>query len=85
MNFFQWNELGLQLSQIRAKTMNVDEVKSLVTILVTSGLSGATVHAYLSGQDIASTVSALATLAGVAYHVYQHWNMVKVPEKSVAK
>ena len=63
--------------------MNGDEINSLVTKLVLTGMSawlGTSVATQSQDQAIAAGAGALAAMI---WGVYSHWNMKKVPETAV--
>lgn len=63
--------------------MNSDEISALVTKIVVGLFSmgmGASVVTQSQGAAIAT---GLGAVAAVLFGVYQHWNMRKVPEKSI--
>jgi len=72
--------------------MNSDELKSLVTLLVTlicgalatHGVTVSTEDKMQMIGDLSIMVPATISFAGIVTHIVQHWNMKKVPENSVA-
>ena len=63
--------------------MNSDEISSLVTKIVLSLCSGLAAKYGVDGNVVATLASGAGALAALAFGVYQHWNMAKVPEKSM--
>ena len=64
--------------------MNSDEIASLlrkIILAVAASTGGAT---FVSGNDAASIASGLVSIGTIAWGVYEHWNMKKVPENTVA-
>ena len=63
--------------------MNSDEIQSLVTKVALSLLTGVATKYGLDGNLVATLASGAGALAALLFGVYQHWNMAKVPEKSM--
>jgi surface antigen len=60
--------------------MNGDEIDALVTKIVL-GVFSTGFGASLATQDQESAIATgIGALAAIAYGVYKHWNMRKVPE-----
>jgi len=65
--------------------MNSDEIKSLIVkvlIMVLTSVATA-MHLTPDASSIATAAADIADLGVLAYGVYIHWNMRKVPETSV--
>ena len=60
--------------------MNSDEISSLVTKIVLSLCSGLAAKYGVDGNVVATLASGAGALAALAFGVYQHWNLKKVPE-----
>jgi hypothetical protein len=65
--------------------MNSDEIQSLVVKVLIMILTATATALHLSpdSSSIATAAADLASLGAFAYGVYIHWNMRKVPEKSI--
>ena len=63
--------------------MNGDEIQALVTKLVLGAFSTGFGAALATQSQETAIATGLGALAAIAYGVYSHWNMRKVPEKSV--
>ncbi len=60
--------------------MNPDAAGSLVRQILTAVLSGGAADAYANNDQIAAIVSGAAALASVAWSIYSHYGMKKVPQ-----
>ena len=63
--------------------MNKDEVVSLVTKILLMVLTPIAVQHHVSGDNVTAFVTDGVDMAVLAYGVYSHWNMKKVPETAV--
>jgi len=61
--------------------MNADAIDSLVTKVVATLLAGYAGDSIASGTQVQAIAAGAGALAAVAYGVYRHWNMKKVPAK----
>lgn len=61
--------------------MNSDEIKQVVGIIVAVG-SPYAAQLGLTPGALQNVVTAIGTLIGVGYLIYQHWNMKKTPENA---
>lgn len=62
--------------------MNSDEIKALIIKVLIMILSPLAAKYGIDGNVLASAASAVATLAVLAYGIYDHWNMRKVSENA---
>ena len=63
--------------------MNSDEIQSAVTKLVIMALTGVATKYGIDGSTLMTMAAGVGAAAAFIYGVYQHWNMTKVPEKSM--
>ena len=63
--------------------MNSDEISSLVTKIALSFLTGIATKYGIDGAVVPTLAAGAGALAALLFGVYQHWNMAKVPEKSM--
>lgn len=61
--------------------MNSDEIKSLAVKIALVVLSPLAAKYHISGDTVTAIVIDLVDAGVLAYGIYDHWNMVKVPEK----
>ena len=60
--------------------MNKDEITSLAVKILLMVLTPVAVQHHISGDNVTAFVTDLVDAAVLAYGVYSHWNMKKVPE-----
>ena len=60
--------------------MNGDEIDALVTKLVLAGFTTWGGDALATGAQEQTIAAGIGALGALAYGVYRHWNMKKVPE-----
>jgi len=63
--------------------MNSDSVASMVRQILTLLLSSAAASSYVSGDQAVAIAGGAAALVSVAWSVWAHYGMRKVPEKAV--
>ena len=61
--------------------MNGDQIGNAVRQVATLVLSSTAASAYVSSSQSVAIAAGLAALASVAWSIYAHWGMVKVPAK----
>ena len=63
--------------------MNSDMIDALITKVVASALAATAGATGASGDENTAIATGAGALAAVAYGVYKHWNMRKVPETAI--
>ena len=65
--------------------MNSDEIKSLAVKLAIMGLTAlaTSLHQNFGADSITAIATDIVDLGALAYGVFIHWNMKKVPENAV--
>lgn len=73
-------KLDLLTLLIRGKYMNTDEWKSLIVKLLIVALTPLATKFGIDGNTTAAVAAWIGTGVVLAYGIYDHWNMKKVPE-----
>ena len=63
--------------------MNSDSVASMVRQVLTLLLSSSAASAYVSGNQAVAIAGGAAALVSVAWSVWAHWGLKKVPQNAV--
>ena len=63
--------------------MNSDEIQSAITKLVIAMMTGVATKYGMDGNTLTMIAAGVGAFAAFLYGVFQHWNMTKVPEKSM--